>query len=285
MVKVIERATGTEYQANRIEGGYEVFTLAGEKYKKLKESTFKKYFKATGEQASKAEEPEQATEEPKEEPKKEAPKAEQPKKKSKKKAAEGEEPKNEEKQSTEEPEEKQEEAPKKEKKSEKKAEPKQEPKVELDDVTRENMISKIKKMLNLSENNPSEEEAKSAVLMAQRLMAKYGIHEDEVTLEEVKDEIGAFTARLKHDSSHHSWRKQLAVIVAKNFRVKTYIDGRKDMVFRGYKEDVKIASEVYFYLYTLGNTLGSKAYHEKLSETGSGKGVYASFTLGFLNGI
>jgi len=256
MVKVIEKATGTQFKAKAIEGGFEVYTLSGEKYKKLKESTFRRYFKTAAKSAKSEVEPEETKEQ-----------AVEPEK------TEGE--------PTPEPEKKQEKAPKKEKKSE----PKQEPKIELEGVNRENMVEKIKKMLNLSENNPSEEEAKSAVLMAQRLMAKYGIHEDEVTLEEVRDEIGATAARLKHDSSLHSWRKGLALVVAKNFRVKAYMDGKKDMVFRGYKEDVKIAVEVFLYLYSLGNTLGSKMYHEKLAETGSGKGVYNSFVLGFVEGV
>lgn len=46
MMNVIERATGIEMRAEVIEGGYQVYTMDGEKYKKLRESTFKKYFKA-----------------------------------------------------------------------------------------------------------------------------------------------------------------------------------------------------------------------------------------------
>lgn len=38
----------------------------------------------------------------------------------------------------------------------------------------EKIIAKIKKVLELSRNNPSEEEAKSAALKAQKLMAAYG---------------------------------------------------------------------------------------------------------------
>ena len=252
MVKVIERATGTEFQAKAIEGGFEVYTLEGEKYKKLKESTFLRYFKTSKGSTSKEKAP------------KAEPEVEE--KKQEKKASKPEEPKAE--------------APKKEKKSK----PANEVKIELEGVSRENMIEKIKKMLNLSNNNPSEEEGLSAALMAQKLMAKYNIHEDEVTLEEVKDEIKSMTAALKHNSDFHSWRKPLGTLVAKNFRVKCYLDGKKDVVFRGYKDDVKIAVEVFKYLYALGNRLGSKQYHEILAETGSGKGVYNSFVVGFLHG-
>lgn len=239
MIRTIERATGVEYKAKAIDGGYKVYTLEGEPYKKLKESTFKRYFKVMGEAAA-----EPKTEEP------EQPKAT-------------------------------------EKKQEKKAKAKKQPEpvVELEGVTRENMIEKIKKILNLSRNNPSQEEGLAAVLQAQKLMAKYNIHPDEVTLEEIKEgEIDSLTATLKDDSSLHTWRKNLGLVVAKNFRVKCYMCD-KDVTFRGFTEDVKIAVGVFTYLYTLGNKLGSKKYHEQLKETGSAKGIYNSFVVGFLHGV
>lgn len=269
MLRAIERATGVEYNVKKIEGGFEVYTLEGEKYKKLKESTFKRYFKPV-KGSDKVEEPTpEVTEEPEyDEPEQEEPTVE---------PEQTEEPQ-------EEPEEEPKEEPKAEKKS-KKSQKKAEPTIELEGVNRENMIEKIKKMLNLSENNPSVEEATSAVLMAQKLMKKYNIHEDEVTLEEIKpNEIGSTSAVLKDDSSLHTWRKNLGLVVSKNFRVKVYMQG-KDVVFRGFKDDVKLAVQVFTYLYTLGNKLGSKKYHEQLKETGSAKGVYNSFVVGFLHGV
>lgn len=250
MIRTIERATGVEYKAKAIDGGYKVYTLEGEPYKKLKESTFKRYFKVMGEAAA-----EPKTEEPVvndsdyDEP--EQPKAT-------------------------------------EKKQEKKAKAKKQPEpvVELEGVTRENMIEKIKKILNLGRNNPSQEEGLAAVLQAQKLMAKYNIHEDEVSLEEIKKgEIGESTVELNHSSHLLVWYKQLALVVAKNFRVKAYLDGRRDVVFRGFTEDTKIAKEAYSYLYTLGNRLGGKAYAEAKEKTGTAKGVYNSFVMGFLHGV
>lgn len=44
----------------------------------------------------------------------------------------------------------------------------------------EKIIEKIKKCLELANNNPSEEEAKSAALMAQKLLAKYNISMSDV---------------------------------------------------------------------------------------------------------
>ena len=149
---------------------------------------------------------------------------------------------------------------------------------------REKMIEKIKKMMALAENNPSEEEALSAALQAHKLMMKYNIHESEVTLEEVKEDIVSIFSEQNHNSSLHKWRKQLGAIVARAFRCKCYISG-KDVVFRGYKDDAQLALDVYLMLYTVGDRLGSKAYTEQLAETGSGKGAYNSFVVGFLYGV
>lgn len=210
MMKVIERATGIEMRAEAIDGGYQVYTMDGEKYKKLRESTFKKYFKEVAEEQPKAQ--------------------------------------------------------------------------KVSAEKREKIIEKIKKMMALAENNPSEEEAISAALQAHKLMMKYNIHESEVTLEEVKEDIVSIFSEQKHNSSLHKWRKQLGAIVARAFRCKCYISG-KDVVFRGYKDDAQLALDVYLMLYTVGDRLGSKAYTEQLSETGSGKGAYNSFVVGFLYGV
>lgn len=221
MVKVIERATGNEYKANKIEGGYEVFTLEGEKYKKLKDSTFKKYFKLTGESA--------------------------------------EEPK-----------------------ATKKA--KSEPAVEVSPEKREKMIEKVRKMLALAKDNPSMEEGLAAALQAQKIMAKYNIHEEDVELEEVKDDIISVFSEQPHDSHLMGWRKQLALIVGENFRCKVYMHG-KDVVFRGFTSDAKLAMDVYLSLYAIGHTLAKKEETKARKEEGTAKGIYNSFTLGFLRGI
>lgn len=207
-MRAIERATGKEFEAQAIEGGYQVFTLEGEAYKKLRESTFKKYFKV-------------------------------------------------------------------------KAEDKSEP---ISDEKREKLVEKIKKMMALAENNPSEEEALAAALQAHKLMAKYNIHEDEVSLEEIKDEIVSIYTQQKHGCHLKAWRKQLGYVVAKAFRCKSYVHGQ-DVVFRGYKDDAQLALEVYLMLYTVGNKLGRKIRHEELKKSGTAKGLYNSFTTGFLFGV
>lgn len=217
MMRVIERTTGTEMRAEAIDGGFQVYTLDGEKYKKLRDSTFKKYFKMVAEEHEKT-----ASDEPKAQT--------------------------------------------------------------VSAEKREKMVEKVKKMMALAENNPSEEEALAAALQAHKLMVKYNIHEEEVSLEEVKDEITSVFSQQKHGCHLMAWRKQLGVVVAKAFRCKCYIRGQ-DVVFRGYKEDAQLALEVYLMLYAVGDKLGGNAYHTQMKETGSGKGAYNSMTLGFLHGV
>lgn len=248
-IKVIERATGTEFRAEAIEGGFQVYSLTGEAYKKLKDSTFKRNFKLLGASEEAQPEPEAKAEEPKAEEKKAA----KPTQESKK--------------------------PQPEVKAEDVV------KTELSPEKREKMIEKIKKMLALAENNPSQEEALSAALQAHKLMAKYNIHEDDVTLQEInEDEITSVFSTQTHDSHLMGWRKQLASVVSKAFRCKCYLN-KGDVVFRGYKDDAQLALDVYLMLYTIGHKLAKKQETKERTATGSAKGIYTSFSIGFVYGV
>ena len=237
MMRVIERETGIEFKAEAIEGGFKLYTLEGEPYKKLKESTFKRYFKKAKNADVHAQD-QQGGEKAAEE-------ANTQEKQQKSVDAEN---------------------------------------TQISDEKREAMIEKVKKLLSLAENNPSQEEAISAALMAHKLMAKYNIHEDDVTLEEIKEDIESVFTDQKRNSSLHSWRKQLGLVVGKAFRCKTYLSG-KDIVFRGYKGDAKLAHDTYLMLYAVGDRLGSREYTKQIQATGSGKGVYNSFVAGFIKGV
>lgn len=225
-IKVVEKATGNVYEALKIDGGYQLFTLKHDPYKKLKDSTIKRYYAILKEEDEKAPETSEET-----------------------KATEITDT----------------------------AEP-------VSEEKKEHMINKVKKMLALAENNPSQEEAIAAALQAQKLMAKYNIHEDEVTLEEIKDEIDSVFSEQPHDSHLMKWRKILAKIVAEAFRCNAYMHG-KDVVFRGYLEDAKLALEVYLSLYSVGHALAKKTESKARSMNGTAKGVYNSFTAGFLKGV
>ena len=146
------------------------------------------------------------------------------------------------------------------------------------------IIEKIKKLLALSNNNPNENEALAAALKAQELMAKYNIDleqaRDSVELREIAQEVYSQTG--KHEM--RKWKYGLSKIVADNFRCKVFCIGT-DIVFYGYKEDAKIALQVFAYLYEVGNRLALRYYNKCRKESRPTKGVMNTYLMGFKKGI
>lgn len=152
----------------------------------------------------------------------------------------------------------------------------------------EKMIQVVKKLLALSQNNPSQEEAISAALKAQELMAKYNIEEhqvlEKVECETIEESIFNFKGTI-NDCDNHKWKLQLARIIADNFKCEVYCSGSHIIRFYGYKQDSMVAKEVFGSMYVIGDKLGRRYKEQIKKETGTTKGVYNSFILGFLKGI
>ena len=159
----------------------------------------------------------------------------------------------------------------------------------------EKIIEKIRKCLELANNNPSEEEAKSAALMAQKLLAKYNISmadvEDVVNdCDDIVEEVVWFKDLVKWGSAR-AWKYELAAIVAKNFRCKHFFYGKSGVAFYGHMTDVDVAEEVYAFLFRNGDKLANRLAHKANRETrknGYGTntaGVYNSFVRGYMNGL
>ena len=152
----------------------------------------------------------------------------------------------------------------------------------------EKIIEKIKKVLELSRNNPSEEEAKAAALKAQELMAQYHISMQEV--DDVQD-IENIAEEQVTVGNGKKWKFKLATVVAKNFRCKHFFYGRSTVVFYGYETDAKIAAETFKYLFKVGNTASDTYYNQlywkahNAGEYFNGKGIVNNFLVGYINGI
>ena len=149
----------------------------------------------------------------------------------------------------------------------------------------DNIIEKIKKLLELSGNNPSECEAISAALKAQELMAKY-----DLTIEQIKDNANQreiIEAIYMNTGKHEmkTWKYGLADTISKNFKCKIFLYNKDSIVFYGYKEDAKIALQVFTYLYETGNQLAVKYYNKCRKEGKQTKGVMNSYLLGFRKGV
>lgn len=154
------------------------------------------------------------------------------------------------------------------------------------DVDMEKIISKITKLLALSdlERNPSESEAVSASLAAQRLLAKYNLSMADVTGE--RDPAEEIEQVIADVGTGKNWKYRLADVVANNYACKTFSQGSDKFVFYGYKADILIARRVYIYLFKVGNRLANQ-YVKKYRETISydTRGIYNSFVSGFINGV
>lgn len=146
----------------------------------------------------------------------------------------------------------------------------------------EKIIEKIKKVLELSKNNPSENEAQAAALKAQELMAQYHITMEAV--EDIKD-IENIVEETIYVGGGHKWKYSLARAVAKNFRCRHFYYGKSTIVFYGYETDAKIAAQTFEYLFKIGNT---KARKERAAYRKQGlftDGIYNNFCAGFVKGV
>lgn len=148
----------------------------------------------------------------------------------------------------------------------------------------EKVIVKIKKVLELSKNNPSPEEAKAAALQAQKLLAKYHIdmaEVEDVDLDETEsiDEVKIVVGKGK------KWKYSLAGIVARNFRCRHFYYGTSTIVFYGHKTDAEVASATFQSLFKLGNKLAQQEYLKVRRAGGITDGVFSSYAMGFCSGI
>jgi hypothetical protein len=147
----------------------------------------------------------------------------------------------------------------------------------------EKIIQTIRKLLELSKNNPSEEEAKSAALKAQELLAKYHIDMKEV--ESIDVDAVESIEEVRVDIPAKKWKYRLATIVANNFRCKHFYIGKSTLVFYGHKTDADVAAEIFKYLFNVGNRLAGREVDRVFGETGTSVNVYNSFVAGFCEGI
>lgn len=147
----------------------------------------------------------------------------------------------------------------------------------------EKIIQTIKKVLELSKNNPSEEEAKAAALKAQELLAKYHIDMSEV--EDIDISKVENIVEVSVNVPSKKWKYKLAQIVADNFRCKHFYYGKSTVVFYGHKTDAEVAAETYKYLFDMGNRAAGREVDKVFAKTGTSAGVYNSFVVGFCDGV
>lgn len=111
------------------------------------------------------------------------------------------------------------------------------------------ILDKISKALRLGNNNTNENEAQSAILAAQRLMAKYHVSEEDVNdflNENEKQDAQVIEENADNEMNNDKWKRKLMITIAKNFRCDVFYRGQK-LIIVGAKEDILISKRVYLY--------------------------------------
>ena len=159
-------------------------------------------------------------------------------------------------------------------------------------MTREAVISKIRKLLSLAGDNAntSAAEATEAALKAQALIAEYDIDKGELYDEQNEEIVEKESLRYKGES----WAWYLASAIADNFRCRIYRwtwTGAGHVVrFVGYEADAEAASIVFDRLFKLGKRLAEREARQAYKQYGTARGVKGAFLIGdgdggFVGGI
>jgi hypothetical protein len=148
----------------------------------------------------------------------------------------------------------------------------------------EKVINKVRKALALANDNPSDAEAHTAMLLAQQMLAKHGMTMKDVEGEQEDLKKVVEVSVTKPSGRIPWWKKQLIMIIAENFKCKAFKGGTTLVLF-GLEEDVEIAKAVYQYAEDVMDKL-AKSYVGKLYRQGkSTEGVRNEYILGFLHGL
>lgn len=147
-------------------------------------------------------------------------------------------------------------------------------------MTKEQAIEKIKKCLELANDKANESEAKAALLMAQKLMAKYNVNVD---VSECGEKVTYANEICKH-RYNAAYRKPLAKVIADNFRCKMFLH-RSYVTFFGRDFDARIAKEAFEYAYEFAMKEGNKLENKAYAKYGTARGVHNSYTAGFIAGL
>ena len=154
------------------------------------------------------------------------------------------------------------------------------------------VLEKVKKILALASNNPSEEEAQAAMLMAQRIMAENGITMTEVEgNHSFTDEVVDVPITQPHRT--HWWYKILAMIIADNSRGEAYyytVHQKSQIMLIGLKQDTEVATKVFNYAVDAVRYYTAKYVEKVKRDSVNNKlldlnGIRNDYILGFLDGL
>lgn len=154
-------------------------------------------------------------------------------------------------------------------------------------MDKQKALEKVKAILAIAnDSRANEEEAKTAALMAQSLMAKYDISDDDICDVEERKQLEQIVNLILNTNKNRNYRFALAGVIATNYRCEYYLNSTtKRLHFIGKKIDAEIAQQIFEYLYEVINVLSLKEYHKKKAAHMDLTGVMPSYQRGFIIGL
>lgn len=150
----------------------------------------------------------------------------------------------------------------------------------------ENILNKIKKLLNMTiENGCSEGEALTALTRARSLMLKHKIAEKDLVNTTEKDII---SFELSDYNINIKWIYMLITIFVDNYGVLKYVTKHgkiAKMVLFGLKTDIECVVELIKCAYKFADKNASKVANEHRELFGTAKGIKYSYFYGFVAGL
>lgn len=117
-------------------------------------------------------------------------------------------------------------------------------------MNNEKIIEKIKNLIQLANDNPSDEEGQTALLMAQKLMLKNNIALAQVEQFEEPEKFETSQAVGKEAGRIFWWERDLGYILATNFRCfclnqRDRVSNKSRIIFFGEKQDAELVSKIF----------------------------------------
>lgn len=146
------------------------------------------------------------------------------------------------------------------------------------------VVEKIKKLLALTDS-ANEHEAKIAMLMAQKLMARHNLDIKDVVAKDKENVCEIYAGTY----GKRTWRRILAKVISKNFRCEHFYNNRGNkgfiVVFVGLLDDIKIAKSIYEFAISVIEKNQKRVYKELRMVGFETKGVKKSYAIGFVYGL
>lgn len=148
-------------------------------------------------------------------------------------------------------------------------------------MDRDDAIRKISKLLALADKDrgASDAEATQALLTAQKYMAQWDVEMAEIEGETPEESV---STQCDHPDNL-GYRCQLATVIARNFKCKTYMLGTT-VVFYGHKSDTQIAKASFEFAYRFIRRAGNRICEQVRKKGYSARGVFNSYAMGFILG-